>query len=137
MKKTANDIQSIPLDAVGSDKTKVSFRSFMEIYGWDETHPYVDDLVEKIEKRVEDQKKRYPVILLNALLAGVVVEHDNYKWTLDANNELCVVGHNQTTGEDVLLRVDVSLGAFIKMALEMTEIQMTVIGANTVLNTKP
>jgi len=83
--------------------------------------------------------KRVPVTVLKALLEGHVIEYGPRKWCLDDNYDLCIIGTKQTLHQDkepveVLLRVDLELGDFIRHFSNMSEQDFFKLCANITLN---
>lgn len=86
-------------------------------------------------------KGKHPaLVILGSLLKGVPVKIDGEEYHL-ADNVLCVkrsvyAGIGQEPVGERLIRIDMSVGAFVKMCerLTLTEEQLFEIAANTVLN---
>jgi len=88
------------------------------------------------------RKRRHNAsILLEALLQGQTFEHNGETWALSDDLNLCVKrekyqlgdnGENVSLGE-VYLKADFSLQGFLKMAEEVDEDTVTIIGMNAAL----
>ena len=78
------------------------------------------------------------MIVLNALLAGRKVKIGDETWCMSEDYEVCMPGKRYKAGdeenyEEVAVRVDMTVGTFFKMCEKLTENELFVIGANTVL----
>lgn len=100
---------------------KTSFIDFVELYGWDEEHPYVADIVKRydlLEEAKQTQRKYEPVRILKKLLDGERIEMNQYTWCLTEEGKLCIVAQNVTLHREELLGTDMSLEGFIDMVRE-------------------
>lgn len=55
-------------------------------------------------------------LLLRALLGGLEVSYDGHRWVMGEDGSLGCICHDQTAGEEVVLRVDCDIRAFKAMA---------------------
>lgn len=72
--------------------------------------------------------KAKSVVVLNRLVRGDRAEFGGYTWALDADLRLCVVGHNETTGKEVLLVADYSMSEFLHLTSRITDEELINIG---------
>lgn len=79
-------------------------------------------------------KKHNSEIILRGLLSGFRLDHDGFTWLLDENYDLCVLSKEIRTGREVLLKVDISLGGFIRMCQQVSEEELVDFSMNIVLN---
>lgn len=96
---------------------------------------------------IERLKAQNPRIILNTLLDGGEWHHDSKIFVLSDNYELCVVAweldpengidwENKEDGNRRYLNADISLGAFIRMALDTSLDETAIMAANATLNSK-
>jgi len=79
--------------------------------------------------------KEKSIIILDALLAGQVIERNNCRYCFDSNYKLCMIAYNETKKEDVLLPVNlgIELQDFIKWCEKFTFEECYLIGCSKVL----
>jgi hypothetical protein len=75
-----------------------------------------------------------PLVVLKALLEGYPVEITPYVYRLDSDYELCIEGFNTSTRKVALLKTHFSLRTFLELCNRLTDDEVFLIGANTVLN---
>ncbi len=93
---------------------------------------------EEIEEKLHSEK---PMIILRYLLDGGTWKHEGRSYILSDDYELCTVAHrcdkdgNILHGEEneVYLRVDFTLGAFIKECFATSTDETTIYAANMTL----
>jgi len=101
-----------------------------------------DDIAPEVRERLKEQNPR---IILKALLDGGEWRYDDRIFVLSDDYELCVVAweldpengidwENKEKGNRRYLKVDISLGAFIKMAFDTSLDETSIMAANTALN---
>jgi hypothetical protein len=84
-------------------------------------------------EREQELKQHHPRIILDALMRGQEWQHGDHIYRLSDDYDLCVVATNLDTHERVLLRADVSLAGFIRMAMEVSVDDAFIIGCQTAL----
>ena len=74
-------------------------------------------------------------ILLDAILAGLVVEIGDRRYALSENKRLCVIAKNETTGEYMLLTTwdEYALERFLELVDSLSENETVVVAANVTI----
>lgn len=77
-------------------------------------------------------------IVIDALEVGLDVKLGEHKWVFlheeDGTPLLCVKAWNETKQQPTYINPDLTFNSFIKLCSKLTQEELMVLGANTVLN---
>lgn len=81
--------------------------------------------------------KHKALVILDALLKGHTIYHDGRRWCMGEDNSLCIVGRNETKGEDVLLGVwagQWELKGFVDWCEDFNDEEVDAVASNVALD---